>query len=117
MSPVRYFAESCIDPNFLGFPTWYKYLPKTVVNGQCTPSLAKLSDIWLIAAAILDILLRLSALFAVFFIIYGGIQFVLSQGNADQTTKARNTIINALFGLLLAISAAAVVQFVAGSFN
>lgn len=116
---TRLFAGICqgVHSSFLGFPTWYAYLPKDNVNGQCTPKLESLSDIWLIVAAVIGILLRVAAVMAVMFVIYGGFQFVTSQGNPDSTTKARTTIINALIGLLLAVSAAAIVQFVAGRFH
>jgi ABC-type Fe3+ transport system permease subunit len=111
------FAAACDRPNFLSFPTWYAYLPRKVVDGQCTPIVDNISDVWLIVAAVISILLRIAALLAVFFVIYGGIQLTTSQGNPDATSKARTTIINALVGLLLAITAAALVQFVAGRFN
>jgi hypothetical protein len=80
----------------------------------CNPQLTDLSNIWLIAAAIIEILIRLAALAAVFYVIYGGITYMLSQGEPDKTTKARQTIINALAGLAVAVVAAAAVAFIAG---
>lgn len=114
---TNFAASACSSPNFLGFPTWYAYLPKSSVNGQCTPSLTSINDIWLIVAAVIEILLRVAALAAVFMVIYGGVAYTTSQGEPDKTSQAQNTIINALVGLLIAVMAAAFVQFVAGKFS
>ena len=105
--------------NFLGFPTWYEYLSKTqdATTGLCSPAIHSLSDIWLIVAAVIEIMLRVSALVAVGFVIYGGFSYIISQGESDKTAQARNTIINALVGLVIAVLAAVIVAFIAGSIN
>jgi ABC-type Fe3+ transport system permease subunit len=114
------FASSCSGPKlFEVFPTWYEYLPKgaSAAGSTCSPALTSLSDVWLIVAAVIEILLRLASLAAVGFVIYGGIMFTTSQGSPDQTTQARNTVINALIGLAIAVSASIVVAFLAESFS
>lgn len=104
--------------NILGMPHWYAYLGGVADgNGHCVPTLSGLSDIWLIAAAVIEILLRVAALAAVGFVVYGGIQYVVSQGEPEKTGKARSTITSALIGLILAIMAAVIIQFIAGSIN
>jgi len=110
---VSHFFAACKGGSFLGFPTWYKYLP---CNGG-VPALTNINDIWLIVAAITEILLRVAGLVAVIMVIYGGIQYITSQGEPDKTTKARSTIINSLTGLTIAILAASLVAFVAGRFH
>lgn len=111
------------DSAFLGLPHWYQYLPGIGVSTNpsdphaavaCNPQLNGLNDIWLIVAAVIEILLRLAAMIAVIMVIYGGVKFITSQGEPEATTQARNTIINALIGLLLAVMAAVFVSFVAG---
>jgi hypothetical protein len=67
----------------------------------------------LVALALVDVLLRLAGLAAIFFIVYGGIQYTTSQGNPDATAKAQNTIVNALIGLALSVVAVAGVSFLA----
>jgi hypothetical protein len=109
----KYFA-ACSNGDFLGFPTWYKYLPSKTVNGTCTPVLDHLSYIWLIVAAVIEILLRVAAIVAVLFVIYGSISLITSQGKSDSTAKARDTIINALIGLAIAIMSAVSISFIAG---
>ncbi len=112
------FAAACGSGGLFGFPTWYKYLgSRTDAAGKCIPAITGISDIWLIVAAIIDMLLRVAALAAIAMIVYGGIQFITSQGESEQTAKARNTVINAVIGLVISISAAAVITFVAGRFT
>jgi hypothetical protein len=107
-------ANSCAKGSLLGFPTWYHYLRATTTNGVCSPQLDSLSAIWLIGAAVLEILLRIAALAAVIYLIYGGVTYIISQGEPDKIQKAKSTIINALLGMVLAVSATGLVAFIAG---
>lgn len=112
-----YVAKVCGGGSFLGFPTWYHYLNQVVdpATKVCSPQIDKLTDIWLIVAAVIEILLRIGALVAVGFIIYGGFEYLTSQGEASQTAKAKDTIVNALIGLAISVMAATIVAFIAGS--
>ncbi len=104
--------------SFLGLPTWYSYLPGvTDANGHCSPSITHLTDIWLIVAAITEILLRLAALIAVIMVIVGGVSYITSQGDPNKTKQALNTIINSLIGLVISVAAATIVTFIAGRFS
>ena len=49
---------------------------------------------------------------AVIMIIYAGIQYVISAGDSGKVTKAKNTIIYSVVGLVVAIMAYAIVGFV-----
>ena len=100
--------------NFLAFPTWYEYL---CLNPNGHPTISNINDVWLIVAAIIDILLRIGAILAVIFIIYGGIRYITSQGNPEQTNGAKNTIISAVIGLIITIVASVVVGFIAGALH
>ena len=117
---------SYTNTTFFVFPVWYAYVPgeeQTITsdNGQtssaCLPNLSSLGDIWKIVAAVIEILLRLAGIGAVFMVIYGGVKYTTSMGNPEDTAQARRTIIYSLVGLLLAISAAFLVSFVATSFS
>lgn len=107
-------AAGCKSP-FFGFPTWYEYLPARPPD--CAPRLTGLNDIWLIALAVTSILLRIAILAAIGFVLYAGIKYAASRGNADKTAAAKNTLFDALTGLAIAMVAAAVVGFVAGRFT
>ena len=113
---LTFFASCSGSSLFTILPTWYQYLPSKTVNHHCTPTLNSITDAWLIVAAIIDILLRIAALAAIAFVIYGGILYTTSQGSPDQTSKAKSTIINALIGLALSVSASLVVAFLVGQF-
>jgi ABC-type Fe3+ transport system permease subunit len=105
---------SYVGSSFLGFPTWYEFLP---LNADKTPELTSISDVWLIVAAVIDILLRVAAIVAIVIVIYGGIQFITSGGDPQKASSARTTITNAIIGLVIAVTAATLVTFVAGRFN
>lgn len=104
---------ACGGGSFLGFPHWYKYLP---CNGD-VPGITNINDVWLIVAAIVEILLRVAGLAAIILVIYGGFQYMTSQGEPAETTKAKNTILNAIVGLAISILAASIISFVAGRFH
>ncbi|HSW37452.1 MAG TPA: hypothetical protein VLG37_03735 [Candidatus Saccharimonadales bacterium] len=115
LSLLTLFAANC-GGNFLGLVPWYAYLkdvdPNTCqIKGFTVLSPNKASDFPLVLVAVVDDLLRIAGLVAVGYIIYGGIQYVISQGNPEHTAKAQATIINALIGLALAIVAVAFVSF------
>ena len=102
---------------FLGFPTWYKYLDKETVAFKCSVKLSFPADIPKIVLAIVEILLRVGGIVAVGFVIYGGFQYILSQGDngpgsVPKSVIARHTIINALIGLVLASLATFIVQLI-----
>jgi type IV secretory pathway VirB2 component (pilin) len=52
---------------------------------------------------------------AVIMIIVGGIQYATSQGESATLTKAKNTILYAVIGLVVALSAAGIVTFITNS--
>lgn len=111
-------ATECAKPTFFGLRPWYQYLTltKDQVTGKCeianfTP-LGGHSSVLLIALAVIDDLIRLAALIAVGYVIYGGFLYITSQGSPDMTKKGQQTVINALIGLATAIIASAVVGFI-----
>ena len=48
----------------------------------------------------------------VIILIYGGIQMILSQGDAGKTQQARQTIVYAVIGIIVVLMAGAIVNFV-----
>ncbi len=110
---LKYFAATTCDNNFFGLPTWYKYLD----HPNCSPQLNSINDIWLILLAIIEILLRVAIIAAIAYVMIGGFKFITSRANPEKTADAKNTVIDALTGLVIAVVATAVVTFVAGSFK
>ena len=58
--------------------------------------------------------LLLVGVVAVLFLIIGGFQYIASGGNPEQVNKAKNTIFYAIIGIVVALLAYVVVQFVVG---
>lgn len=102
--------------SFFGFPTWYKYLDGQTTDGSCIARLSQLTDIWLIVLAVVEMLLRIAAIAAVIYVLYGGVKFITARGNPEKITTARTTVQDALIGLVIAITAIAIVNFVGGRF-
>lgn len=115
------------NPNktFFGLPVWYKYLNVKTTTGGCnfsgfsfftSPGGAFAPDsIFLILLAILDDLLVIAGIVAVAFVIYGAIQLITSQAEPEKVAHARGTVLNALIGLVIAMSAAVFVNFLGNS--
>jgi len=109
-------GDSCKGADFFGLHSWYYYLPANDFDGcnikdfQFLPVGAP-SDVPLVLLAIVDDLLRIIGIVAVAFVIYGAFMYVTSQGNSEQTGRAQGTIINALIGTAVAVTAAVFVNF------
>lgn len=120
--PSMFAASGCGDSGashwLLSFPTWYEYLPSGDFGANCeidkftflSPSSP--GDIVLIILALIDILLRIAGLIAFIYTLYGGFQYLTSQGEPDKLKTAQDTIKNALIGLAIALVATGVVAFV-----
>ena len=61
---------------------------------------------------VINILVYVAGALSVVFIIVGGIMFITSAGNPEQTKRARNTLLYAVVGLLISIVAFALVNFI-----
>jgi hypothetical protein len=64
---------------------------------------------------IINILLFLVGAIAVIMIIIGGLRYVISGGDQGQITGAKNTILYAVIGLVVAVLAYAIVNWVLGA--
>lgn len=64
-----------------------------------------------------NVLLFLVGAISVIMLIIGGIRYVISGGDQAQVTSAKNTILYAIVGIIIAFLAFAAVNFVAGSFS
>lgn len=63
-------------------------------------------------SVVINVILGVVGFVAVVMIIIGGISFVTSQGDTSKVAKARNTILYGVVGLIVAILAFAIVNFV-----
>lgn len=86
------FAQITVDFNYLNF------LPKSFGESNITNGLT--------------IAFGIAGGISLIVVAYGGLKFVLSQGNPQEVTKAKNTIIDGLIGLAVIATAGSVVGFV-----
>ena len=80
-------------------------------DGTCDPT-ASNNKVSNTLAAVINILSIVLGVIAVIMIIIGGIKFTTSQGDGNSTSSARNTIIYAVVGLVVAALAQVLVKFV-----
>ena len=64
---------------------------------------------------VVNVLLFVIGAISVIMLIYGGIRYTTSAGNAANVTAAKNTIMYAIIGLIIAFLAFAIVNWVLGS--
>jgi hypothetical protein len=116
-------ANHCTSNTFLTFPHWYRGIVTHDDRGDCVVSLKNpprtgdvdLNRIWIVVLNITDMMLQVVGYIAAGFVLYGGIRYLISNGNPDDISKARDIILKAMIGMVLAISAAAIVGFIVGN--
>lgn len=107
-------ANAACDSNLLGvIPPWYRGLTE---GSDC--SIAKPTNIGQfvtkVALNILQAALVVVGFVAVFFIIKGGIGYIVSAGKSDGIEAARKTITNAVIGLVISMLSAVIVNYIMG---
>ena len=113
-SGLQQFALDNCKTRLLGLPTWYEYLPTDPTTCAIQTDGLGGTAIILVIMALIDILLTLAGILAVGFIIFGGFKYITSQAEPSKLVGARQTILNAVIGLVIAIIASRVVAFIAG---
>jgi uncharacterized membrane protein len=68
-----------------------------------------------IVVRIINYALFFIGVIAFVFVIYGGILYITSGGDADKTTKARNTLMYAVLGIIIVAIAALIVRWAGGA--
>lgn len=98
--------------NIFGIQPWYACLQAR--NGSV--SLKSINDVFLIAFPLVEALVKIAAYVAIFVIFFMLMKMVTARGNAGQIATAGNGIRDAVIGLIIAVSAVAIVNFIAGRF-
>jgi uncharacterized membrane protein len=80
----------------------------TLTGGSCSDT-TSFTDI---IKTIISVLSLIVGITAVIFVILGGFKFITSSGDAQKAASARNTILYAVVGLVVAALAQAIVAFV-----
>ena len=88
-----------------------------VTNPSSTICTHKNDNITTTIKTVVNVLLFVVGILSVIMIIVGGLRYVTSAGNASAVTGAKNTIIYAVIGLVVAFLAFAIVNWVLGLFK
>lgn len=88
-------GEFCIDSKATGIPN---------STGNLSTAVAHFTSLGLTLLGALSVI----------FVVVGGLQYVLSAGNAQKTKQARETILYAVVGIVIAAGAFAIVTFISG---
>ena len=104
MVPVEVGAQTALDEICANDPT----------NLLCQNRDEDLMDY---AKQIINTMLYIVGALAVIMIVYGGVRYTISAGDAKQVEAAKNTILYSVIGLIVAILAGAIVNFVTGVFK
>ncbi len=68
-----------------------------------------------VAQNIINVVIAVLGIVAVLFVVIGAVGYTTSQGDPAKTKKARDTILYAILGVVLAVLAYTIVNFVLGS--
>ncbi len=113
--PVSVSAAECNDQN-LGNPSGSATLNGVnCAQGAGTPT--ELFGEGSIFTTVVNILLFIIGAICVIMLIWGGIRYTTSAGNSASVTSAKNTIMYAIIGLIIAFLAFAIVNWVLGSIS
>lgn len=98
---------NCGSPSLFFLDSWASYMCE---GGEVTVN--ELNDFLGLAFWAVDSLLKLVVYVAAGFIIYGGVKYMMAQGDQSSIAEAKTTVTNAVIGMIIAICAVALVQFV-----
>lgn len=86
-------------------------------NNSCGSSGTDTCGLTDVIKTVINVLLFIIGSLSVIMIIVGGIRYVVSNGDSSQITNAKNTIMYAVVGLIIALLAYAIVNFVVTQFT
>lgn len=86
--------------------------PATIQEGIDAANPGGPSDLLTVVKNIVNVILFIVGFVAVVMLIVGGVRYVVSAGNDEAVGKAKNTILYAIIGLVIAILAFAAVNFI-----
>lgn len=115
LSPVAMAADNCRGSGALAIPTWHKYIPTNPPPDCSFKDAEEVGGrfVILIIFGVFEALLWVAGFLAVLFVAYGGFKFLTSNGEPNNISAAKTTLLNALIGLAIAILGSQVVGFIA----
>lgn len=86
-----------------------------IIDGECSGDSETDRNLFKTVNSIINVILSVIGIITVVVIILGGIQYVTSAGDPAKTKKAKDTILYGIIGLIIALLAFAIVNFVLGN--
>lgn len=108
---INFFAPPVCQQYVLTFPAWYRGL----TDSSCQVQINELNDFVTIPLNIIEIFIQAVAYAATGFIIWGGFKYMKSQGEPNKISEAKAAILQAVIGLVIALTSVAIVRFIQGS--
>lgn len=106
-------AESCGEPTRMGFPTWYNGLDCDAEGTVIIPKGdAGFAAIWTIVLNFVGMLLVAAGYVAAGFFMWGGFNYIISTGDPGKVAAAKNTLLNSVVGLVIALASVGILDFV-----
>jgi len=105
---------TCTTRFLLGIPAWYRGLTKSDTDCDIKEPDNISNFIWKIVLNIIEAALVIVGYIAIFFILYGGFNFIVAGSTAARVEKARKTILNAVIGLAISIGSIAITNLIFG---
>lgn len=122
-SPAVVSANDGCSTSFFGIPAWYRNLTtsdceiRSISESGEAGSVSISTFIWTIVLNLADGLFRIAGVVATGFIVFAGLKYMVSQGNASAIAGAKTTLLNAIIGLIIAVLAISITNFSLGLIN
>jgi len=114
--------------HFLGLRAWYDGLLESTTpgkNGECkviSPEKLGGGDkeagmrkfVWTIVMNVVSMIFGIVGYLAIGFVMWGGFQYILAQGDVTKTMKAKKTVTNSIIGLALVMTASIISSVISG---
>lgn len=99
--PIIAKAQTAVGTGLLSLRVLFPFTPANSISGFIT--------------FVIQILLFLSGGIAVLFVVIGGFQYILSAGNEENAKKGKQTVVNAIIGLVLIILSYVIITVITNS--
>ena len=101
---------------FLAVPAYAQVNVSACPGGSFSPLCLNATDIGHLITNAINLLFVAAALLALAFLIFGGIKWLTSQGEKEGVTKARETIVASIVGLVIIFLSYVIVNFLLNLF-
>lgn len=115
-TPIAPVDQNC-NSSFLTLPAWYNGISGRV-SGSCQVVVRDVRQMVVrIVINITEVILQLVGYAATVFLIIGGYKYLVAAGDPNKMVTAKNTIMNAVIGLIVSLFSVAIVNIITGVFS